>query len=208
MNSKLNWLFKHNRENNNEYQNYIFLGEYLGVYNPTHHKANSEGYVYIHQLQAEKMLGRLLNAEECVHHIDEDKFNNSLDNLMVFKTVGDHTAFHMGRDIELVGDVFVAKRACITIRQNNSSAKYELCPCCKINYKAYGAQHCKICHDKYFRRRKVNNLPTKQELITLMHQYSMTQIGKIYNVSDNAVRKWCKKYDLPYKRKDIVLLEY
>ena len=31
----------------------------------------------------------------------------------------------------------------------------------------------------------------------------MTQIGEKYGVSDNAVRKWYKKYGLPTKEKDI-----
>ena len=26
----------------------------------------------------------------------------------------------------------------------------------------------------------------------------------MFNVSDNAVRKWCKKYDLPYTKKCIL----
>jgi hypothetical protein len=28
---------------------------------------------------------------------------------------------------------------------------------------------------------------------------SFVQVGKKYNVSDNAVRKWCKYYQLPEK---------
>lgn len=28
---------------------------------------------------------------------------------------------------------------------------------------------------------------------------------KMYKVSDNAVRKWCKSYNLPSRRKDISL---
>lgn len=31
----------------------------------------------------------------------------------------------------------------------------------------------------------------------------MCAIGRIYHVSDNAVRKWCKKYSLPFNKKDI-----
>ena len=27
-------------------------------------------------------------------------------------------------------------------------------------------------------------------------------VGEIYNVTDNAVRKWCKKYNMPYHSKD------
>lgn len=25
----------------------------------------------------------------------------------------------------------------------------------------------------------------------------------MYGVSDNAIRKWCKQYDLPFRKKDI-----
>ena len=30
-----------------------------------------------------------------------------------------------------------------------------------------------------------------------------TKIGEKYGVSDNAVRKWCKSRNLPYKKTDI-----
>ena len=46
---------------------------------------------------------------------------------------------------------------------------------------------------------------SKEELIELLRRYSFLQIGKIYNVSDNAVRKWCKKYNLPYRRKEVTI---
>jgi hypothetical protein len=29
----------------------------------------------------------------------------------------------------------------------------------------------------------------------------------MYNVSDNAIRKWCKDYNLPYRKKDIKMLD-
>lgn len=31
----------------------------------------------------------------------------------------------------------------------------------------------------------------------------MIQIGKQFDVSDTTIRKWCKKYGLPYKKEDI-----
>ena len=30
-----------------------------------------------------------------------------------------------------------------------------------------------------------------------------TSIGKEYNLTDNAIRKWCDKYNLPRKKSDI-----
>lgn len=51
--------------------------------------------------------------------------------------------------------------------------------------------------------RKVKDRPSKEELSELIKKMSFVKIGKMYNVSDNAIRKWCKSYDLPFKRKDI-----
>lgn len=48
-----------------------------------------------HRLVFEKHLGRKLKSEEVVHHIDGDKGNNLLSNLMLFPTKSAHTKFHM-----------------------------------------------------------------------------------------------------------------
>jgi Zn finger protein HypA/HybF involved in hydrogenase expression len=37
--------------------------------------------------------------------------------------------------------------------------------------------------------------PTKEKLEELVEKYPMTKIGKMYDVSDNAVRKWIKYYN-------------
>lgn len=52
--------------------------------------------------------------------------------------------------------------------------------------------------------RKVKNRPSKEELLELILNKSFRQIGKDFGVSDNAIRKWCKSYDLPYRKKDIM----
>lgn len=186
---KTNWVIDHNKRNNNEYKNYVFTGKYLAILLPTHHLARTDGYVYLHQLQAEKKLNRNLRKGECVHHVDENKYNNELDNLMIFKTISDHTAFHMGADIYLDEDVWVAK-------PNIDS----ICPICGTNKKERTAKMCIECYTK----QRSSKMPNKEELIELLLNYSMIKIGERFNVSDNAVRKWCRKYNLPYKRKDII----
>lgn len=40
----------------------------------------------------------------------------------------------------------------------------------------------------------------RKELLSFKGNF--TQLGKKYSVSDNTVRKWCKKYDLPYHSSD------
>lgn len=187
-NNKISWITKYNKENNNEYKNYVFSGKYLAILLPNHHMARKDGYVYIHQLQAEKKLGRKLKKSECVHHIDENKYNNEENNLMVFKTIADHTAFHNGAEIYLEGDVWVA-----------CPNKNLLCPICNKNYKDHHAKMCKSCYLKQV----AENIPPKDDLIKLLLTIPMTKIGETFGVSDNAVRKWCKKYKLPFKRKEI-----
>ncbi len=44
--------------------------------------------------------------------------------------------------------------------------------------------------------RKAANRPTKDELIQLITQLPFTNIGRMYGVSDNAVRKWCRTYQI------------
>jgi hypothetical protein len=56
---------------------------YMFVRRPDHPNAASNGYVPEHRLVMEEQLGRYLNRDEVVHHIDGDKTNNSPDNLVV-----------------------------------------------------------------------------------------------------------------------------
>lgn len=44
---------------------------------------------------------------------------------------------------------------------------------------------------------------SKEELEKLVSQYPMTTIGKMFGVSDNAIRKRCKKLDVDFKKKKI-----
>ena len=175
---------------------------YIAYYLPKHHLANKSGKVYEHMIVAEQMLGRKLKPEEVVHHNDRNRKNNSFDNLMVFKTNSDHSAYHAGRDIVLEGDVYVAigKYQHRKYQDKNGiriAVKNE-CPYCG-RLKNSRAKMCLECHKK----EQAENIPPKEELYKLLKDNSVCAIGRIYHVSDNAIRKWCKKYGLPVKRKDI-----
>lgn len=60
-----------------------------------HPFADKQGYVREHRLIMEKHLKRFLKPEEIVHHIDKDRLNNKLNNLMLFPNNSAHTRFHM-----------------------------------------------------------------------------------------------------------------
>jgi len=50
---------------------------------------------HLHRTNAERLLGRKLKKGEVVHHIDGNRRNNSLDNLMVFPNQAEHARFHV-----------------------------------------------------------------------------------------------------------------
>jgi hypothetical protein len=58
-------------------------GNYKYARVPEHPSATKNGYVLLHRIVMENHLGRLLEPDEDVHHIDEDPYNNSVGNLEV-----------------------------------------------------------------------------------------------------------------------------
>lgn len=64
----------------------IFERKHLGyiyVYKPEHPAANSGGYIAKHRLIMESTLGRLLKPFELVHHRNQIKDDNSIENLEI-----------------------------------------------------------------------------------------------------------------------------
>lgn len=53
---------------------------------------------------------------------------------------------------------------------------------------------CKECFDKTLPKK-----PSKELLNNLIYQHTFVDIGKMFNVSDNTIKRWCKNYGLPYK---------
>jgi hypothetical protein len=63
---------------------------YRYVYQPNHPNCIKSGYVAEHRLVMEQKLGRFLERDEVVHHIDGNIKNNHPNNLEVFQSNADH----------------------------------------------------------------------------------------------------------------------
>ena len=80
---------------------------------------------------------------------------------------------------------------------SSHTGKYYCEDCgCEVSY---GAIKCLSCRNK----EKSKNIPERFVLKQLIREVPFTQIGKQFGVSDNAVRKWCDKYNLPRKTGEI-----
>lgn len=63
------------------------------------------------------------------------------------------------------------------------------------------AKRCSLCNGKLVTP-SANPIP-RNVLKDLIRTLPFTSIGEMYNVTDNAIRKWCKKMNLPFRTVDI-----
>lgn len=85
--------------------------------------------------------------------------------------------------------------------QDMSKKKYYCIDCGKEISK--GSTRCSACDHK---NQQVCERPSRDILKDMIRAESFVQIGKMYNVTDNTIRKWCKSYNLPSRKKDITPL--
>ena len=163
---------------------------YVDVYLPGHHRARrGSGNVHEHIVVAEEVLGRKLIPSEVVHHQDEIKYNNSPDNLYVFKDSANHTRYHNTGIKVQEGDYWISP---------DPLGKTYICAICDEGFivadtrRKYCSERCSQLADRVVAR------PTSDELYNLLLAHSFSEVGRIYGVTCNAVRKWCKQYDIPH----------
>lgn len=167
-----------------------------------------------------------------VHHKDGDRKNNELENLQLLcpncHSQTDNFGSKNIKNNSISEEKFVeALKNNISIRQalfslglSDASGNYKrarkliekydiqnLKPkediyCIKCGKKiSKGSTYCIDCYR--LEQRMVKNRPERADLKNMIRTMPFTQIGRIYNVSDNAVRKWCLADRLPTTKKDI-----
>ena len=65
--------------------------------------------------------------------------------------------------------------------------------------------YCRSCAPKHRADNGENKpkRPSKEILLEEIKNYSFVELGKKYGVNEASVRKWCRKYNLPFRRRDI-----
>lgn len=106
--------------------------------------------------------------------------------------VGINTGYYWKRDI----DYPIRKR---------KKDKENYCVDCGTVISIQGTR-CKSCAGK--QHRLVKERPDAETLLELVALHGFSAVGRMYGVSDNAVKKWCKSYGLPHFIKPIKEMYY
>lgn len=77
--------------------------------------------------------------------------------------------------------------------------KNSICPNCG-QHKTPMASLCRMCS---IENSRLTERPSREELKEKIRTTPFTQIASQYNVTDNAIRKWCKAENLPHRVSDI-----
>lgn len=66
-----------------------------------------------------------------------------------------------------------------------------------------GATYCKKCIKEIEKEKSRIKFTTRNKLKEEIRKMPIIKVGEKYGVTDNAIRKWCKKFGLPSKKSDI-----
>jgi hypothetical protein len=148
---------------------------YYYIYLPHHEMATQSGKVYMHRYVMAKHLNRLLTPEEVVHHKDEDRTNNDINNLQLMDAV-EHAKHH----VQLVERIEVICTNCGCVFERTEK---------RIKRSPSGNMFCsRKCNSTYVRDFDVD----AEVLQDLVWSMPTVKVAEMFSVSDVAVGKRCK----------------
>lgn len=135
------------------------------------------------------IVGRSLKSGEVVHHVDENKDNNSPENLMLFSTNSDHVRFHH----------YNCNPDTLVLNPDGSYSCPQIslsvfCEQCGTEFQTTKlTQTRKFCSTSCSsKNQRKTKRPDKETLQSQVNELGYEGTGRKYGVSGNAVKKWLK----------------
>lgn len=137
-------------------------------------------------------------------HIDGNSYNNELSNLRwLCPNCHSQTDTYTNRN----GSSETVKHESVfgPITRSKGIKKYDVSNCLYCNDLFFNSSNSsnKYCNQQCYRKHlsEKSNKPSKEELYDMLLNSSFVSIGRKFNVTDNTIRKWCKRYGIPHKAK-------
>lgn len=140
-------------------------------------------------------------------HVNGNNTDNRLENLhWVCPNCNSQlstTGFRGVKKYDEYGNRIIEKRNPIEDVTEGKNRYKKFCPKCG-RLMSRNAELCLDCYNREQRDVHMENMPvSREELKDLIRTKSFTEVGRILGISDNGVRLWCKKYSLPFSKKEI-----
>lgn len=90
------------------------------------------------------------------------------------------------------------------LNENNTPYYRNTHYCKQCHTKIYAGSKNELCKECYSKTTRQVERPEAEALYNLLikHKGNFTKVAKIFGLTDNAIRKWCKSYNIPYHSKD------
>jgi len=141
--------------------------------------------------QNTEWLGQKIPLE--LHHIDSNPKNNRLENLKLV-CPNCHYREHNPTDKPIVDKPIFKKEKPVKLPKIKEPRTKKPPIACAACGKLSQGKHCSYACKATAKRKVIR--PAKEKLEEMVKCNSLLQIGKIYGVSDNAIRKWAKQYKI------------
>lgn len=92
---------------------------------------------------------------------------------------------------------------CSSRKQIKTQKYFKICPYCKKEFYPTHSEQKYCSYECSAKGQQKVDRPEREELKQLIRTTSFLEIGRQFGVSDNAVRKWCDRYNLPRKATEI-----
>jgi len=151
-------------------------------------KSGKSKHMYVHRLVSKEFISNPMNYNE-VNHIDYNKENNCVENL--------EWCTHLYNMIDLRDKKYGG------YEDSHNHFHINKCIDCgkTINYESTRCNSCAVKRRvKYKNKKSLTKEEINNSLIKTNGNF--TESSKDFNMTDNALRKWCKKYNLPTHSRD------